>query len=150
MEYISQIKQKALSQKQKAPQIIGDLIILNSPNIIRDVRKRWLMGESVLGGIIGEYSQSQLGQEYKAYKIALNQSAKGTVDLTLTGALGDGLTVKKITQTDFKIFSVDGKYNKIGAKYGFDEFGLTDLEWHDLQTELLAFAIESAINRTYE
>lgn len=107
------------------------------------------MGESVLGGFIGDYSSSQMGRDYRAYKMSINPRAKGQVDLTLTGALGDGLTIKKITQTDFKIFSVDEKYNKIGSKYGFDEFGLTDLEWYEMQTELLAFAIENAIKLTY-
>lgn len=82
--------------------------------------------------------------------MSLNPSAGGHVDLTLTGSLGDGLTVKKITNIDFQILSTDSKYDKIGNKYGFEEFGITDLEWHDLEQEILNFAIETMINRTYE
>jgi len=148
VDYIEKISVKA--KQQNASQIIGNLIVLNAPNIIQSVRKRWLIGESVLGGVIGEYSSSPLGQEYKAYKISLNPSANGTVDLTLTGALGAGLAIKKATQNDYKIFSVDRKYNMIGAKYGFEEFGLTDLEWHEMSQELLTFALESTIKKIYE
>ena len=58
---------------------------MNSPNIINEVRKRWIVGESVNGGVIGQYSLSQIGQEYKAYKMSLNPRANGHVDLILTG-----------------------------------------------------------------
>ena len=150
MDYITKINQKAKSQKLNAPKLIGDLIIINSPNIIREVKSRWLIGESVLGGFIGEYSNSQMGQEYKAYKMSINPRAKGRVDLTLTGALGAGLTIKKATSNEFKIFSVDSKYKMIGQKYGFEEFGLSDSQWIELSQEILTFAIESAIKKIYE
>lgn len=91
-----------------------------------------------------------MGQDYKAYKMTINPLAGGRVDLTLTGALGDGLTIKKVTGVEFEIFSADEKYKKIGNKYGFEEFGITDLEWYDLEQEIFNFAIETMINRTYE
>lgn len=121
-------------------------MILNSPNIIRTVRKRWLIGESAKGGLIGEYQSG----EYRAFKIGLNPSASGTVDLTLTGALGAGLIVKTINSTTFEVLSTDEKYEKIGGKYGFDEFGLSESEWLEISDEILAFALETIIKRTYE
>lgn len=142
--YFEPISQKLKSQN--VARVIGDLVILNSPNIIRDVRARWLIGESVLGGKIGDYAWS----DYRAYKMSLNPSAGGYVDLTLTGALGLGLTVKEQTTTTFKIFSIDSKYEKIGNQYGFEEFGLSDSEWIMMQDEIFQFALETILSKAYE
>jgi hypothetical protein len=131
------------------PKLVADIIIINSPNIIREVKSRWLIGESAVGGFIGEYSSSQLGQDYKAYKMSLNPSAGGHVDLTLTGSLGEGLTVKAQSSESFLIYSTDSKYKEIGDKYGFEEFGLTDLQWHEFQQEILAVVLDSIINKSY-
>jgi hypothetical protein len=125
------------------------VVIINSPNIIRQVRSRWLIGESAVGGFIGKYSSSPLGQDYKAYKMSLNPSAGGHVDLTLTGALGEGLTVKKQSQEEFLVYSTDSKYDEIGSKYGFEEFGLTDLEWYEFQQEIMEVVLESVIKKSY-
>ncbi|MCP4065077.1 MAG: hypothetical protein GY740_17760, partial [Gammaproteobacteria bacterium] len=137
------VKLKRINVKR----VIGELVILNSPNIIREVKARWLIGESVKGGIIGEYSGSPLGQEYKSYKMALNPSAKGTVDLTLTGALGEGLQVKPLGQTEFLVFSIDEKYQKLGEKYGFEEFGLAEHEWKQMQEEIYLFALNTIMEK---
>lgn len=150
VNYLKKPIQNLKQKRSQLPKIIGELIIINSPNILRQVRKRWLIGESVFGGFIGEYSSSKIGQDYKAYKMSINPSAKGHVDLTLTGALGDGLTIKKATQTSFEIFSTDEKYEKIGNKYGFAEFGLSDSEWLEMEDEIIAFVLESIINESYE
>ena len=80
----------------------------------------------------------------------MNPKAGGHVDLTLTGALSENITVKKQTQETFLIYSTDEKYDKIGSKYGFDEFGLSDEEWHEMQEEILSFVIETILNKTYE
>lgn len=108
------------------------------------------MGESVLGGFIGDYSMSQMGQDYKAYKMSINPKAGGHVDLTLTGALGEGLTTKLTSSDSFQIFSTDKKYKDIGNKYGFREFGLSESEWLELSDEIGAFALSSILNRIYE
>lgn len=149
MDYLKPVLKEFQSQRAKLPKVIADVIIINSPNIISQVRKRWLIGESVLGGFIGEYSSSQMGQDYKAYKMSLNPKAGGHVDLTLTGALGEGLTVKQQSQETFLIYSTDSKYDEIGSKYGFDEFGLSDYEWHEMNQEILAVVLESILNKTY-
>lgn len=130
-------------------------MILNSPNIIREVKSRWLLGESVFGGAIGgKLSSANFGEyrssEYKAFKISYNPQASGRVDLTLTGALGAGLNVKKNSSTIFQVLSADSKYSEIGNKYGFEEFGLSDSEWITMQDEILAFALETIIKKTYE
>lgn len=122
-----------------------DVIIINSPNLINQVRSRWLIGESVLGGVIGEYRNS----DYKAYKMSLNPSAGGNVDLTLTGALSENITVKKQSQEEFLIYSTDSKYKEIGSKYGFEEFGLSDQEWHEMQEEIISVVLESILNKSY-
>lgn len=144
MDYINQIEVKAT--KINPQEIVTNLIILNAPNLIQKVRSRWQLGESVFGGAIGEYRSS----EYRAYKISLNPKAGGKVDLTLTGALSDGLALRPLGGEKFELFSNDEKYRKIGNKYGFSEFGLSDNEWQELQEELYQFALETMLNRTYE
>ena len=150
MDYLKPVERKLKSQIATIPKVIADLVIINSPNIIRQVQKRWLIGESVLGGFIGEYSNSQMGQDYKAFKMSLNPSAGGHVDLTLTGALSENITVKQKSQDSFLVYSTDSKYDEIGSKYGFEEFGLAEHEWDEMQQEILAFALETVLKKTYE
>lgn len=90
-----------------------------------------------------------MGRDYKAYKMSLNPSAGGHVDLTLTGALGAGLTVKKQTNESFLVFSTDSKYKEIGDKYGFEEFGLAEHEWVEMQQEMYNVILEMVMNKTY-
>lgn len=129
--------------------MIADVVIINSANIINQVKSRWIIGESVLGGFIGEYSSSPMGQDYKAYKLSINPRAGGHVDLTLTGALGEGLTVKQQSQQTFLVYSTDSKYNMLGEKYGFAEFGLADHEWIEMQNEILDVVLNTIMNKTY-
>ena len=90
-----------------------------------------------------------MGQDYKAYKMSINPKARGHVDLTLTGALGEGMTVEQKTQESFLIYSTDKKYDEIGSKYGFEEFGLTDLEWHEMKEEMILVVLDHVVNRAY-
>ena len=149
MDYLKPIQQILKSQISILPKIIADVVIINSPNIIREVRKRWLIGESVEGGFIGEYSNSQMGQDYRAYKLSLNPSASGHVDLTLTGSLGDGLTVKQQSSESFLVYSTDSKYDEIGDKYGFEEFGLAEHEWYEMQQEMIEVVLDLVLSKTY-
>jgi hypothetical protein len=149
VDYLKAPQKELKNQQINLPKIVGDLIIINSSNIINQVRQRWLMGESALGGFIGEYSSSQMGQDYKAYKMSINSKAGGHVDLTLTGDLGAGITVKKQSSESFLVYSTDSKYEEIGSKYGFDEFGLTDLEWAEMQSEMLEIVLDHVLNKTY-
>lgn len=127
MEYTEEEFNRISYQKS-----IFDNIILQSVDEIREnikntIKDRWLNGGSVNGGKIknlntgGGYSQLS----YKNMKLVKNPKAAGDVDLTLTGALGDAITLIKTESNDFEIISNDTKYLEIGNKYGFDEFGLT-------------------------
>lgn len=123
---------------------VGDLIILNSGIVIREVTERWQHGVSVEGGIIGRYSWA----DYRLYKQAMNPLASGNVDLMLTGKLAGGLTLRK-SGNEYQIFSTDSKYNKIGQKYGFEEFGLTDEQAYEFFEDLYAFALETIFNKLW-
>ena len=122
-----------------------NLIILKTPILTSKVRKRWLLGESAKGGDIGEYKTNK----YKLFKISINSKASGKVDLTLTGALAKGLSIKKASSTSIEFFSKDKKFFSIGNKYGFEEFGLTDEEWIQVGQEVIVLVIKKAINNTY-
>lgn len=123
-----------------------ELILLNSGIIIRDVRSRWLRGESVHGGIIATYQW----EDYRQYKQQINPQAGGTVDLTLTGDLGDGLAIKRVGTGQYQIYSVDSKYQMIGRKYGFAEYGLTPEQEYEFFEQLFDFAISTLMDKLWE
>lgn len=146
MDYIETYQrtlQKSISRSEIS-KLVGDIIILNSGIIINQVRERWQHGQSVYGGIIGRYSWD----DYRMFKQAQNPLAGGNVDLMLTGALSLGLTVKKVG-SEYQIFSTDSKYNKIGQKYGYEEFGLTKEQLDAFFNELFEFAYESILSKLW-
>lgn len=118
---------------------------MNTPTIINEVKRRWLIGESVHGGIIGEYAS----EDYRQYKMYLNPKAGGRVDLMLTGSLAEHMTIRK-SGNEFEIFSTDEKFMKIGRKYGFEEFGLNDEQLHELFSDIYSFALETMLNNAWE
>lgn len=138
--------QKAKKQKNDLKNDIDTILIFESANIVDKVKKRWSWGRGVNGGIIGEYSKSQLGQSYKAFKLNKNPSARGTVDLILSGSLSNKLTLKRLGGL-FEIISTDSKFNQIGQKYGFEQFNLTEDETKELQNEIIEKILT---NYTYE
>lgn len=133
------------TNKSNVSDLIFELIILNTANIAKDVRRRWLIGESIDGGVIGTYSND----EYAMYKASINPLANGNVDLTLTGSLGEKIQIKKVGNNNFEIFSTDEKYKKIGKKYGFEEFGLNELQENKLFNELYEFALETIMKKVW-
>jgi hypothetical protein len=125
------------------------LIIFNSEQIVEGIRRRWSFGKDVNGGIIGEYSKSGLGQEYKAFKVSTNPRAGGNVDLTLTGALGNGLTIRKSGSKSYEIFSTDNKFKKISDKYGIEQFNLDSQQQEELFDMLYFMAFENYLDNVW-
>lgn len=143
-EYQSQLKKTvSLSEISK---IVGDLIILNSGVLITDVKQRLQHGQSVNGGIIGRYSWD----DYRLYKQSINQLAGGNVDLMLTGALTDALTVRKTSNNQYQIFSTDSKYEKLGKQYGFEEFGVTEQQAAEFFDQLYNVAFETMLSKLWQ
>ena len=122
---------KAKKQLKEIDTNIEILILFNSKNITNNVKKRWEIGSGVNGGKIGEYRSS----EYKAFKVSKNPKANGSVDLTLTGSLGDKIFINPIGDL-FEIKSKDYKFMDIGRKYGFEQYNLTTSETNELIQEL--------------
>lgn len=131
------------------PQLIGTLIIFNSEQIVNNIRTRWAFGKDVNDGFIGEYSKSLLGQSYKVYKESKNPKAGGKVDLTLTGALGQGLTIRKKGAKEYEIFSTDYKFESIALKYGIEQFNLDAQQLDDLFDMLFFSAFENYLDNVY-
>lgn len=125
--------------------IVSDIIVLNTANVITDVRNRWEYGESVRGGIIGRYREPI----YAEYKRSLNPNANGTVDLMLTGSLVDHLTLKKISEGVYQVISTDEKYTKLAAKYGSYQFGITDEQRYSLYEDIEKVAIAEVFKQVY-
>lgn len=146
MDYIAAY-QKSLKKtisRNEIEGLVGELIILNTGVAIRQVKDRWKHGEGVNGGIIGRYSW----ESYRMFKQSMNPLAGGTVDLFLTGALSEGLTIRK-TGAKYQIFSTDIKYTEIGLKYGFEEYGLTEQQALEFFDQLYEFAVETILNELW-
>lgn len=146
MDLYKQQYQKATKQQNDLKNDVDTILIFESSNIVNKVKTRWSWGRGVNGGIIGEYSKSQLGQKYRAYKLTKNPNARGTVDLILSGSLSNKLTLKRLGGL-FEVISTDSKFNSIGQKYGFEEFNLTEEETKQLQNEIIEKILT---NYTYE
>lgn len=129
---------KAKAEKNQIPQLLGTLILFNSSEIIDGIKRRWLFGKDANGDIIGQYRNS----EYQAFKVSYNSKANGYVDLTLTGALGNALTISKRSDTEYQIFSTDWKYGHIADKYGLQNFNLDEPQRIELFEMLTYFALE--------
>jgi hypothetical protein len=127
------------------PQVLGTLIIFNSENIVEGIRRRWSFGKDVNDGIIGQYQSS----EYQAFKVYSNPNAGGTVDLTLTGALGRGLTIRKKGDKQYEIFSTDYKFKRIADKYGIEQFNLDAQQLDELIDMLYYTALENYLDNVY-
>ena len=144
MEY-QKMLQRAEREKQRLPNTIGTLIIFNSEQIVEGIRRRWLFGKSSNEGSIGEYQSS----EYKAFKVGINSRAGGDVDLTLTGALGNGLIIKKSGGLKYEIISTDWKFDKISKKYGLEQFNLDERQLDELLDTLFYFALVEYLDNVY-
>ena len=127
------------------PQVLGTLIIFNSENIVEGIRRRWSFGKDVNDGIIGQYQNP----DYQAFKVYSNPNAGGTVDLTLTGDLGQGLTIRKKGDKQYEIFSTDYKFKRIADKYGIEQFNLDQQQMEELFDMLYYTALENYLDNVY-
>lgn len=131
----------------KAIEVALDRTIeLNQGILVRQVWERWEQGEGVdgPGSVIGKYVE----ESYRKKKMEMNPKAKGFVDLTYTGALGDNLTLKK-SGTKFIIYSTDPKYQSLGKKYGFKQFGVTDQQKFEFLEQAKAVVMDSILTQIY-
>ena len=132
-------------QNSKPKETIENVIHLNTGNILRMVKNRLRYGQSINGGIIGRYRSI----EYALDKNRQNPLAGlGNVDLFLTGALQDDLTITKENNL-FKIYSTDEKYTELANKYGADQFGLTNEQLNEFLIEVYIVSLETIINKIY-
>lgn len=120
----------AMYNKMQKPEINLDLLFDNLfeevfPKIKDAIRERWKKGEKPDGNIIGIYASSSYAFE-KNKQNSLAGMFK--VDLTLTGALGKGITIAFIDVGKYEIFSTDSKYSEIVQKYGEYNFNISETE----------------------
>jgi len=134
-----QLLQKAQREKSQVSQTIGTLIIFNSTNIVEGIRTRWLFGKDPNGNIIGNYRS----RDYQMFKVGMNSKAGGNIDLTLTGTLGRGLTIRKKSDKQYEIFSTDSKFGEISSKYGIENFNMDQQQTNELFDMLYLMALET-------
>lgn len=135
MDFVK-LLQRAKKEKATQAQTLGTLIVFNTPTIVEGIKRRWLFGKDPNGGIIGEYRSS----DYRAFKLFANSRAGGYVDLTLSGDLGDGLTIRRKGALNYEIISTDWKFKHIAGKYGLEQFNL-DAEQREELFDLLEYTL---------
>ena len=143
MEYLNPVLAKA--RQVNLVQRIEDIIFTRKEEIIEKVREQWKQGIRPDGTIIGTYQSFS----YQRQKLAQNPAAGGNVDLILTGALNENLTLNKVFRATFTIFSTDPKATIIAQKYGLDVYGLNNEEKEDFLNMVSAEAFLIAINNIY-
>jgi hypothetical protein len=121
------------------------LIMFNSNSIKNKIVKRWSFGGGVNGGEIGNYRS----RDYKAFKVSKNPQANGSVDLILTGSLGDKIFISQLGDV-FEVKSNDYKFFDIGKKYGFEQFNLTTSETNQLIQELYYKVMEEYTRNVWQ
>lgn len=143
MEYLNPILARA---RQVNPSLkIEEIILERKDEIVQKVREQWKKGLRPDGSIIGVYRSS----DYRQQKLAQNPEAGGNVDLILTGALNRALTLNKILEATFTIFSNDSKAVMIAEKYGLDVYGLNAEEKEDFLDMVAVQALNDLTNEIY-
>lgn len=137
-----------LSEKSKAvnvQEIVENLILKNKEEVVEQVRTQWKNGLRPSGEIIGIYKSFAYNRE----KLAQNPLAGGNVDLILTGDLNEGLTLNKLRQGMFSIFSTDSKAVSIAQKYGLDVYGMNPDQEIMFLDNIVSKAIDEIIYYIY-
>lgn len=132
-------------QQSSLIKIVSDILVLNTGNIIRDVRSRLEYGQSVRGGIIANYKNA----EYRLFKEQLNPKAGGTVDLILTGSTVEELTLKRVSEGIYQVISTDPKYASLAKKYGSEQFGITNEQRFELYRDIETVATLESLRQIW-
>lgn len=83
------------------------------------------------------------------FKVSMNSSAGGNVDLTLTGSLGSNLFIRRKSAQEYEILSSDFKFEQIAIKYGIEEFNLDQTQQQELFALLEFSVLENFYNNLY-
>lgn len=126
--------------RQKVEKLFEEEVLADEETITQKVKDRWDRGLRPSGEIIGTYKNA----EYALFKNTINPLANGNVDLTVTRALRNGLTIFPRGKGNFDIFSTDNKAVNIADKYGIDVYGLTEKEEHT-EMQLTAQSVNKRI-----
>lgn len=143
MEYLKAIKNRI--QQVDLAERLDSLILANREQITKKVLAQWKKGLRPDGSIIGVYRSFA----YQRQKLLQNPEAGGNVDLILTGALSRGLTINKILESTFTIFSTDSKAVSIAEKYGLDVYGINDKDAEEFLDMMAGEALISVMNEIY-
>lgn len=120
------------------------LLIENESEIRAMIKQRWLLGKRPDGDIIGVYRNNL----YQVFKSELNNTAGGTVDLTLTGDLGNRIKAT-LENKGIEIISTDEKFNDISEKYGLDNFNITEEEENELLDGIMVEVVTNIFNEVW-
>jgi len=148
MEYIDEELQRVKNIKDSFKMFMIESVNEISDKVVFMIKERWSNGESVDGGDITNKATGggYASLSYKNLKLVKNPKASGKVDLTFTGSLGDKIKLVINSSGDFDIISEDSKYNEIGLKFGFDEFGLNLQERETIMNMIEKSIIEKINN----
>lgn len=126
-----------LSKLEKAKNNIESdvlsLLMERESEIRAMIKQRWLLGRRPDGSLIGFYRDVN----YAIFKQTINPSAKGDVDLILSGDLVNNIKTV-LGKNKIEILSSDYKFEEISLKYGLDNFNITEEEENELLDGIMA------------
>lgn len=128
MNYIEEELARVRKMKPELGRFLDDIVKGLSWEIKQTIIDRWQRGESVDGGIIIALDghAGYRNKSYAARKLYMNPLAGGSVDLTFSGKLGDGIIIKRIAyKGDYEITSTDQKAKDVFSNYDEAEMGLS-------------------------
>lgn len=143
--YLDSYYSKLNSSTQNIESEILSLLVDREAEIREFIKSRWKLGKRPDGDIIGLYRDSN----YQIFKSNMNSLSGGTVDLTLTGSLGD--RIKVILQSKgIEIISTDSKFDEIYTKYGIDNFNITEEQENKLLDEIMKEVVNNIMSRVWQ
>lgn len=126
-----------LSKLEKAKNNIESdvlsLLMERESEIRAMIKQRWLLGRRPDGSLIGFYRDVN----YAIFKQTINPSAKGDVDLILSGDLVNNIKTV-LGKNKIEILSSDYKFEEISLKYGLENFNITEEEENELLDGIMA------------
>ena len=115
------------------PNMIDRAVLENRSEMIDLNTAQLSQGKNSLGELLERYATDS----YAQYKKAIgSQAPDGVPNLYLEGDFYEGFYIEK-DGDDYIMYSKDGKAGELGAKYGFDIFGLSEASLAEVLPNIL-------------
>lgn len=133
------------ASQQTLLNLIDEQVKANEETFAESIKARWKTGKDPQGGEIGSY----LNSSYKRMKQAINPSAGGSVDLTLSGRMGNELAINEFASLRYGIGSQVSYFSYVVDRYGLRQFNITEEEKQAFINNAWAIITLQVLNKVY-